>query len=220
MNQEVTDNTSAVSHPHADWSRFNTKDPGQLRQAVMEYQEELLANPGMPPITEEQLAALLQRFPFLQLFHDQGDFEQEYETSLVEVSTGWVICDYFYALSSSPGQRCYVAELAKITEGSSSTDDDADDASGGGVGTIVRQAYETARLMVAMARDRGWQSVRAVDGCALMKWAAWVAAQEFGLPFVGYEPDEQARAKRERLRRDSQDLDIICRKLQKAGSMR
>ena len=215
MNQEL--NHASPSHPHADWSRFNLRRPEDLKQAIDAYQAELLADPGaMKPATPEQMDALMKRFPYLQLFHDYGDFEQEHEVALVQVKTGWVICDYFYALSSSLGQRTYVVDAGARTVPSS----EGGDADEGGSGTVVLQAYETARLMVGIARERGWKSVRTVDGCDLMKWASWVAAEEYGIPFAGYEPDDAARAKRERLRRDADDLANICRQLHQGGSHR
>ncbi len=71
--------------------------------------------------------------------------------------------------------------------------------SGTGDGTLVRQAFDAASAMVDLAIEKGWPGIEIIAGTSLMQWAAWMAAQDKNFLLVGYQPDQEAKKKRERI---------------------
>jgi hypothetical protein len=175
----------------------------ELRQAIEKSKAKLLskyATEWSGDFTAEEIAALLNRMPYLQICN--GDIEVEYdqEIAFVRSKSGWLVHDYWHALSASPGEHLFNTDMI-----------DEDDETGAGrsgigmppgVGTIVKQAFDTAEQMVSLAKKRGWKGVYLVDGHRKMKWAAWVAAQAAGLEVYNFEPSEKERDRLARLRRN------------------
>ena len=159
------------------------------------------------PVSDKEYKYLKQRYPFLQIIDNREDRSEDIDLSIITADTQWKILDYGHALSSSPGELMFIREIA---------DDDDDDGDGGirnkfkGHGTIVKQAFDTATQMVRIAAERGWPSVFLVDGHRLMLWAAWVESIEQGMRSFGFHPTEEEEKKRERIKRDSSEIEKIC----------
>ncbi len=157
------------------------------------------------PIRPDDVAFLLRKYPHLQIVNTHASFAEGYDVKFIEASNGWLIHDYGDAMSVSPGRLLY-------GEGYPPQDDDEE---GGGVGegdmtpgsgTIIKQSVDTAAELIAVAKTKGWDGVTIAAGTDLMQWAAWVACEEQGLRLSGYEPDSDAKAKRDRVRRLGAEL--------------
>lgn len=151
---------------------------------------------GFRPITHQDVQILLQKYPFLQMVNSEALFENYEKPKFITAKNGWVIHDYDDALSSSPGEFLYGKGEKEEDEGG--------EGSGGAVesaGTIIKQMVDAAMAMVEIAVEKKWKGIFLVDGTELMKWAAWYAAQEKGISLTGYEPDEEAKRKRDRIRK-------------------
>jgi hypothetical protein len=68
------------------------------------------------------------------------------------------------------------------------------------LGTIVKQAYDTAVEMVEIAYYKGWKGIQIIAGSSVMQWAAWSAAQDYELEVLGFTPDKIAELKRRRVK--------------------
>lgn len=147
------------------------------------------------PITAKDLEYLYDRYPFLQLLSIDPNFEAGVEPKFITLSSNWVAHDYGDALTSSPGEFLY---------GGYADENEEDGVEGGsanpGKGTIVKQAVDTAAEMVSIAIEKGWPGIDIIDGHELMKWAAWNEAQNHEIVVNGYEPDETAHKRRERVK--------------------
>ena len=181
-----------------------------LRQAIEKSKEKLLdkyATEWSGEISQEEIEALLERMPYLQLCNGDAEVEFEYEIAFVRSKSGWLVHDYWHALSTSPGEHLYNTDMI---------DEDAEGGTGRsgigmppGVGTIVKQGFDTAEQMIKLAKMRGWKGVYIVDGHRRMKWAAWVAAQLAGLNVYNFEPSEKERDRLARLRRNEAVIDRL-----------
>ncbi len=144
------------------------------------------------------------RYPFLQMISSEPEFPDEITPEFYQAPSGWVIHDYGAALSSSPGKNLfgpgYPAHLDEKEDG--------DEGEGGlgeidltGKGTIVKQIFDTAQAMMALAQQKNWPGVDIIAGTELMKWAAWMAAEDRGIKLDGFEPTEKDKQRRERIKR-------------------
>ncbi|AAO91248.1 CBU_1754 family Dot/Icm T4SS effector [Coxiella burnetii] len=152
-------------------------------------------------LSPHEILYLLDRCPFLQIV-STNEIEAFSETKFITAQSGWTIHHYGEAMSSSPGPLLFQGGDYRIL----GDDDEGDDGEGGtivnpGKGTIVKQAFTTAAEMIALAQKSGWRGVRIIDGHPLMQWAAWMQATDDAFHLEGYEPDEKARKKRERVKR-------------------
>lgn len=179
---------------------FNENEPLTPRwQTESEtIQEQINAIEWPKECSEEEIQALLNRFPFLQINDPKPNYAAFSEVFFIEAESGWTIIDYECALVSSPGSHFFFTDTVR----------DDDDSGGGigmppGVGTIVKQAFDTADFMVALAAQRGWSAIYIVDGHPNMQWAAWVASQKYGIDLLGYEPSESDRQRLRRLQEDT-----------------
>ena len=68
-------------------------------------------------------------------------------------------------------------------------------------GTIYQQSIDTAIFMVTLAKKLGWKGVDIVDGHPSMRFAAWQAGSEYGMPISGFEPSKQDLEQSSRIRR-------------------
>lgn len=155
-------------------------------------------------ISVEEILYLLDRCPFLQIV-SMGQALPFEEPQFITAKTGWVIHHYGDAMSSSPGELLFGGGDFRIL-----LNDDDDDGGDTGIvnpgkGTIIRQAFDTAGEMIALAKQLGWAGVKLVDGHPLMMWAAWMQATDEGYPLEGYEPSEKDRKKRGRIKRSQQE---------------
>jgi hypothetical protein len=182
-------------------------------------------------ITPENIQYLLSLYPFLQIVNTEAMFIGEVTPKFIQAKSGWIIHDYNEAMSSSLGNFLYSAceyrplPFEKRYKQGSSKKDSSEDKTGGGKaggdggdtgtgegelkpgnGTIVQQAFTTAQEMVDLAHQKNWAGINIVSGAPIMKWAAWVAAESYGMAVVGFEPDKQALLKRQRLRRRGEEV--------------
>lgn len=144
------------------------------------------------PVRHQDLLYLLNKYPFLQIVNTEPDLSTSSKVNLVTTPNGWVIHDYGDAMSSSPGRSLF-------GPGSPEVEEEGGEGGEGG-GTIVKQLFDTAQAMVLLAIEKKWAGVQIVDGTALMKWAAWMAAEDNQFPVQGYQPSEQDRQKRNRVK--------------------
>lgn len=159
------------------------------------------------PIRNEDILYLVNRYPFLQLISQEPSFSDELQPKLIQANSGWIIHDYGDAMSSSPGELLYGDYSAAIKTLAKEEEEEEGGEGGGaadlsaGKGTILNQAYLTASQMMAIAIEKGWPGVEIVDGTELMKWAAWMTAEDNNFSLTGYEPSAADRERRLRIRK-------------------
>lgn len=151
-------------------------------------------------VTDEDILLYLNRHPYLQILNLDPTFEEFDSVKLTQSKCGWPIQDFGDALSSSQGEKMFDG-IGAITLFA----DDEDDGAGAsdltpGDGTVVKQAFDTAVEMVEMIKER-WSGLHIVAGAEVMKWAAWVVANDLGMEVYGYEPSKEAEARAQRLKR-------------------
>ncbi|HYF97554.1 MAG TPA: hypothetical protein VD770_01080, partial [Coxiellaceae bacterium] len=139
---------------------------------------------------------------------------------LIRAQSGWIICDYGDAMSSSPGDLIFADNIPDPSFlyglGTRPSKNQKED-EGGGHGTIIKQAVDTAAEMIFLAMQRGWRGATIVEGHERMKWAAWVMAGDHEYNLQGFEPTETDIERRKRLRRSRAEIDqIYQRGLQKS----
>jgi hypothetical protein len=161
------------------------------------------------PIRHQDVLYLLSRYPFLQLVNINAAFPEEIHPKFVNSESGWVIHDYGDALSASPGELLfgdYSQTLATAKAKTKKIKKEEDEGGGEtGVeividkGTVVNLAVITASDMIALAMEKGWAGAEIIAGTALMQWAAWMAAEDFGFKLEGYVASRLDKEKRERI---------------------
>jgi hypothetical protein len=126
-------------------------------------------------------------YPFLQIFNpNSSSVEVAVTPKFITADTSkWMIIDYGYAMASSFSYR---KQKAKEDEG------------GEGGGTIIQQQNDTALAMIKEAQAKGWGAVEVIDGTELMKFYAWIAAQELGITIQNYLPSAEKERRYEFLR--------------------
>lgn len=160
------------------------------------------------PVRKKDLDYLREyRYPFLQIISSEPDFPDELVPEFYQAPSGWVIHDYGAAMSSSPGKHLfgpgYPGHLDDDDEGGGSLGET--DLTG--KGTIIKQIYDTAQAMVELAKQKNWPGVDVIAGTEMMKWAAWMAAEDRGMKLEGFEPSEKDQERRERIKRNLHDSD-------------
>ncbi|MDQ2993920.1 MAG: hypothetical protein M3R00_03105 [Pseudomonadota bacterium] len=150
------------------------------------------------PISPSDIEFLLRHAPFLQLLNIDATFDNFDKVKFIPAPSGWIIHDLADAISASLGPFLYGGSEGLPISG---------DPEGGGIpslnpgkGTIINQAFVTAQKMVEIAEKR-WPGIEIIAGSELMQWAAWVIAEERKLKIIGFEPTEEHKDKRDRLRR-------------------
>jgi len=150
------------------------------------------------PASHDDVLFLLRKFPYIQMINTEPTLDEEYELTFITAQNGWVIHDYGDAMSVSPGKHLYGFKPEAEDEEEGGEGGAALDA---GKGTTIKQAVDTAAEMIAIAMDQKvWAGAEIIDGTDLMKWAAWVAAEERGFTLEGFEPTEEDKAKQKRVR--------------------
>ena len=172
-----------------------------LKQSIERSKQKLLQQEDwLGDFSPEEIEAIMGRVPFLQICDSDTEVEFEESVSFIRASSGWLMHDYVHALAASPGEHMYNTDMV----------DEEDETGTGrsgvgmppGVGTIIKQGFDTAMQMVELAKKRGWHGVYIVDGHRRMKWAAWVAAMQLGVTVYNFEPTERERDRLSRLRRN------------------
>lgn len=151
------------------------------------------------PVLHQDVEYLLNRYPFLQIITTDENPVMT-PVQLIRAESGWVIHEYGAAMSSSPGEFLFAGgnwQLFMAEEDG----DNGDATVNPGKGTVIKQAFDTATEMMAIAKQKGWPGIFIVAGSPVMCWAAWVAAQELKLEIQGYEPTAEDKRKRDRLQR-------------------
>ncbi len=142
------------------------------------------------PVKESDLIYLLEHYPYLEIAATSmsGGVYRFNETLRYRADSGWKIQYDGIHMSSSAGIRLY-------------GNGDPDDEDGGGQqGTIINQAVTTAYSMLALAKGFDWYSFEILSGSSLMKWAAWMAAEDYDITLENYAPTEDDFLKRRRVR--------------------
>jgi hypothetical protein len=143
--------------------------------------------------THEEIEYLRDHeYPFLQIFNPSSPgVGVDVTPKFIIVDTSkWMIIDYGYAMASSSSYRKQKAK----------EDAEGDAESGDGGGTIIQQQNDTALAMIKEAQTRGWQAIEIIDGTELMKFYAWIAAQELGITIQNYHPNAEKERRYEFLR--------------------
>ncbi|MFA6409706.1 MAG: hypothetical protein WCW01_05990 [Gammaproteobacteria bacterium] len=208
----------------------NTSDENALGFFIKSLWEKRASGLSLPSadvfrnVTSEDVANLLNLYPFLQMVSTTALFVGGMVPSFVKSRSGWTIHDYGDAMSSSLGYDLYKAgeytdmalldklfaenlEAEQRRKTRESNEDKTEQASGEDVnveakplGTIVKQAYDTASEMVEIAYYKGWKGIQIIAGSPVMQWAAWSAAQDYELEVLGFTPDKIAELKRRRVK--------------------
>ena len=145
------------------------------------------------PIKPEEIEYVISQMPYLEMINLEFDEDKLVEPRLITAKTGWVIQDLQEAICSSPGDKMWSSSFA-----------DEDDDEGGG--TIIYKSFNTAVEMVRLAEDLGWIGISVVGGNQIMKWAAWLEAENLGLAVHGFEPTSEDKKKLKRLGRSKDDI--------------
>ncbi len=138
-------------------------------------------------ITYQDILYLAKRWQFLQVVESTGEKTSFDKPELITAQSGWIIHNYGDAMATSPGHLIFGGGDFRIL-----MDDDSGEAGGGvnlGVGTLIKQAFDTAAEMVRLAQEFGWGGMLIVDGHPDMQRAAWVEAVRVGVRLDGFTPD-------------------------------
>ena len=174
------------------------------------------------PISHQDVQFLLNHYPFLQILSLNPKFDPNHQIQLIRSESGWTIQDYGCAHSSSPGEFLFGGGYwihtgwnlpAKKEEDEGGDGGDANPIINSGKGTIVKQAFDTATEMVEIAVQKGWPGIELINGNELMKWAAWMRAEDYELKVKGFSPSEQHRQKRERVKRELDSMPVMRKQL-------
>ncbi len=162
-------------------------------------------------ITPEEVEYLLLHCPFLQILDTDPKPPHDQVNIITAESSNWKIQDHGDAMSSSPGKFIFGGGYFQIH------DDDEDEGGSGivnpGQGTIVNQAFNTAKEMAQLAKQNNWAGIHIVDGHPVMIRGAIFTAMQLGLGFSGYELTERDYTVRERLRWNADEMDALRNKL-------
>ena len=134
------------------------------------------------PISRQEVDYQLRCYAYLELCNaDQlSDLPSGKPNALIRSVSGWLIHDYGNFLCSSPGKLRYgyhpeANDGLAINDGVYKPDDEEnlDISIPKKTGTIVQQFVDTAKDMVALAKDR-WPAAHIVSGWYAMQRAAWI----------------------------------------------
>ena len=161
------------------------------------------------PLSHQDVQFLLDHYPFLQLLSADPQFDPNHEVQLIQSQSGWIIHDYGCAMSSSPGDFLYGGGYWLYTDDEG--EEKKNPITNPGKGTIVKQAFDTAVEMVEIAIQKEWPGIEIINGQDLMKWAAWMRAEDYEWQLKGFTPSEEHRQKRERVKRELDSMPLIKR---------
>jgi len=152
-------------------------DPDEFWRALSEGKDVQLFQSAMDrPITEDDIYALLGRYPYVEITDPNN--RQVAENAVPEIiasEAGWLIHDYGNLLRATAGEANmgYRKQTAE-------TDDEAGGEAGGASlerhGTLVNQGFLTAINMAAIAYAR-WQGAHINRGYYPLQRAIWIAAE-------------------------------------------
>ena len=112
-------------------------------------------------------------------------------------------------MSSSPGHLLFNTTFKHPKN----KDEDGGD-SGGGIGTLVKQAWDTAEQMVEIAKNHGWKSISIADGHPLMMRAVWIAAEKNNIELTGFTPKDHDWQVRTQLALSTNELEVLKKSIQ------
>ncbi len=159
----------------------------------------------MRALSPQEILYLVDQCPFVQIVcADPKVVGQSVE--ILTANNGWKIHFYGDAMSSSPGHLLFNTTYKRNTEAG-----DDGDQGGGGIGTIIKQSWDTAEQMVEIAKEHGWPSINIADGHPLMTRAIWIAAERMGIPLTGFTPSSHDWEVRTHLALSSNDLEVRLR---------
>lgn len=158
-----------------DWNELFAEFDADIANIVQQAQ--------VRPITLAEVDYLLRQYAFLEICNAEAtDLSLVESPVIITAKSGWKIHQHNNHLIASPGRWLFGPYK------------DEDDASGGaslvGAGTIVRQIVETADSMIELAIKQ-WPAARIMDGYSLMKFAAWVAAEQRNYKLLDYTPTQE-----------------------------
>lgn len=158
-------------------------------------------------ISAEEIRYLVDRCPFVQIVCPDENLAPQ-EVEILKAKTDWPIHFYGDAMSSSPGPLIFnTMHKKKDYEGDF-------EQSGGGKGTLIKQAWDTAEQMVEIAKKHGWTSIHIADGHPLMMRAIWIHAEKLALPLTGFTPNEHDKQVRRQLALSPNDLELLKKAIQ------
>ncbi|MCH9770451.1 MAG: hypothetical protein K0U12_06185 [Gammaproteobacteria bacterium] len=169
-------------------------------------------------ISPEEIKYLLDHCPFLQMVDTKVLPEGESKFEIIRAKTNWDIHSYGDAMSSSPGRLLFGGGYYVWS--------DTDDEGGGGgdlinpgQGTIVNQAFSTAKEMVDLAVQQKWAGIKLVDGHPLMLRSAWIRSNQVGLSLEGFTPDHYDEIIRNRVTLSDTDFEVLRRDIKRRRGM-
>lgn len=143
-------------------------------------------------ITQQELANILQKYAFVQIFNPEALGDNS-DIRFIRSRSGWLILNYGNAMSTSPGEMLYY-------HGTYTTDEEGSlQRICSGLGTNTMQIINTAADMVRIAKEEKWPSIHIVGGHPLATWGIWKSAMDLDMAITGYTPDEEDKAKYQRI---------------------
>ncbi len=153
------------------------------------------------PISHAEVEYILRHAPFLQILNTEATFDKFDQVKFITAKSGWVIHDLDDAVSSSPGPFLFGgADNLPLSGDEEGGEGEGIPSLNPGKGTIINQAFDTAQAMIELVAAR-WPGIEIIAGSELMQWAAWVISEEKKLKLIGFEPTEEHKDRRDRLRR-------------------
>lgn len=152
-------------------------------------------------ITPQEILYLVDHCPFLQIVCPDPKIEG-HGAEILKANTEWPIHFFGDAMSSSPGHLLFNGTFKRENK-------EEDGEAGGGKGTLVKQAWDTAVEMVEIAKNKGWTSINVVDGHPLMIRALWLAAEKMNIPLTGFQPGERDKQVRKQLELSPNDFEVL-----------
>ncbi|MBX9587059.1 MAG: hypothetical protein K2X50_07345 [Gammaproteobacteria bacterium] len=151
-------------------------------------------------ISPEDIAYLRKYCPFIQILNIDATFEHYTKVNFITAKSGWTIQDLDDGLCTSIGPFMYGGSNSPPLENLETLDIELlKKFVNSGKGTVIKQAFDTAHEMVELIKSRWKGGIEIIAGTDLMKWAIWVAAEEYKLKVVGYVPTEEDKRKRVRI---------------------
>ena len=136
----------------------------------------------------------------MQLLNIDATFDNFDKVKFIPAPSGWVIHDLADAISASLSAPFLYGGSEGLPLPAADNEGDGIPSLNPGKGTIINQAFVTAQKMVEVAEQR-WPGIEIIAGSELMQWAAWVVAEERKIKIIGFDPTEEHKDKRDRLRR-------------------
>lgn len=174
------------------------------------------------PITHEDVEYVCNYFyPFLRLANVSGNAGgSSLNPSFILLPNNWVVYDYINSLCTAV-PHFYRKDIHGVSQEKQEKITETGDETGG-EGTIVKQQFDAAFEIMNIAKERGWTAVQIIDGTQLIKFYAWIAAQELGISLEGFMPTDAERKRYlvidQEVKRVAEERRLRQRKVEKSST--